>query len=175
MNNRNSNFNNTKRLILTGLLFAIAIVLSMAESAFPPIFFAIPGIKLGLSNIAVMYCLFFLGKREAISIAVLKSGFVFITRGAVAAALSLTGGIFSVVVMIVLMLIFKEKISYLVISIAGALFHNIGQLIAISLIYTSIYIVAYLPVLIVFGVIAGIATSVLLKLILPAFKKLDIK
>jgi hypothetical protein len=51
--------------------------------------------------------------------------------------------------------IFKDKISYLIISIFGAVFHNLGQLAAVSLIYTSVYIWTYLPVLLIFGVIAG--------------------
>lgn len=60
-------------------------------------------------------------------------------------------------------------------SISGAIFHNIGQLIGISMIYTSIYIWAYLPVLIATGIMAGIGTSILLKFILPAFEKLGLK
>lgn len=167
--------NKTKGLVLTGLLFAIAIVLSIIENSLPSVVIGVSGVKLGLSNIAVMYALFFLTKKQAYIIAFLKSFFVFATRGAIAGALSLTGGLMSLTVMIILMMVFRKKISYLVISIFGAVFHNIGQLLAISLIYTSIYIWAYLPVLLVAGVLAGIGTSTLLKFILPAFKKLGLK
>ncbi len=169
------NLNNTKSLVLTGLLFAIAMVLSLVENSFPPIVLAAPGVKLGLSNIAVMYALFFLNKRQAFTIAILKSMFVFLIRGFVSALLSLTGGILSLIIMSILLLIFKEKISYLIISIFGAVFHNIGQLIAISFIFTSVYIWAYLPVLLFTGVLAGIGTSALLKFILPAFKRIGLK
>ena len=167
--------NKTKRLVLTGLLFAIAIVLSMVENSFPPIMIVGPGVKLGLSNIAVMYALFFLNKSQAFTIAILKAMFVFLTRGIVAAFLSLSGGILSLIIMSILLMIFKQKISYLVISIFGAVFHNIGQMVAISFIFTSVYIWAYLPVLLFTGVLAGIATSALLKFILPAFKRLGLK
>lgn len=167
--------NKTKSLVLTGLLFAIAVVLSAVENSFPPIVFVVPGIKLGLSNVAVMYALFFLNKRQAFTIAILKAMFVFLIRGIVASLLSLTGGILSLLIMSILIMIFKEKISYLIISIFGAVFHNIGQLVAISFIFTSVYIWAYLPVLLFTGVLAGIATSALLKFILPAFKKLGLK
>lgn len=165
----------TKRLVLTGLIFAIAIVLSIVENAMPPIPIAVPGVKIGLSNIAVMYALFFVGKNEAILIAILKSLFVLLIKGTVAAFLSLCGGLLSATIMIMIMLIFKENVSYLIISICGSVFHNIGQFIAISVIYRSIYLWAYLPILVISGVIAGIATATLLRFILPAFKKLGLK
>ena len=168
------NSQNIKRIVLTGLLFAAAIVLSAAEDSLQlPV--PAPGVKLGLSNIVVMYSLFFLGKRSALLVAVLKSFFVFLTRGPAASLISLCGGLLSIAVMILLILIFKEKISYLLISIAGSVFHNLGQLIAVSLIYTNILAIAYLPILMISGVLAGIATSTLLSVFLPALKKLGLK
>ncbi|MBS5931327.1 MAG: Gx transporter family protein [Clostridiales bacterium] len=169
------NLKNTKRLVLTGLLFAIAMVLSVVESSFPPIMAAVPGVKMGLSNIAVMYALFFLNKRQAYTIAILKAGFVFLTRGAASSLLSLCGGLLSLTIMAILMIVFKKRISYLILSIFGAVFHNIGQLIAISFIFTSVYIWAYLPVLLFSGILAGIATSILLRFILPALQRVGLK
>ncbi len=165
----------SKIIVLTAMLFAVAIVLSIVENSLPPIVVTVPGVKFGLSNIAVMYALFFLGKKQAFAIAVLKSFFVFITRGIVAAFLSFFGGLLSLIIMIILMVVFKDKISYLVMSIFGAVFHNIGQFIAISFILVSVYIWAYLPILLISGVIAGIATATLLRFIFPAFKKLGLK
>ncbi len=161
-------------MVLMGLLFAIMLVLSYVESAvqFPML---APGIKLGLSNIVVMYSLFFLKKSGALVLAVLKSLFVLLTRGLVAAILSFCGGILSISVMILLMLLFKERISYLVTSIAGAIFHNLGQLTAISLLYTNLLLWTYLPVLLVAGVIAGTATAALLKTTLSVLGKLNLK
>lgn len=170
MNSIVRNITKTKLLVLTALLFAVALVLSIVENSIPPIFAALPGVKLGLSNISVMYAMFFLDKKPAFMIAILKSGFVFITRGFIAGILSLSGGILSLVIMLTLLMIFKDKISYLILSIFGAVFHNVGQFIAISLIYSNIYLWTYLPVLIISGVIAGIATSTLLRFIMPAFK-----
>ena len=168
-------FKTPKVMVLTAMLFAVAIVLAVVENILPPILVTGPGVKLGLSNIAVMYALFFVGKRQAFMIAVLKSFFVFITRGAVAALLSLSGGVLSLVIMVILMIVFKDKISYLIISIAGSIFHNIGQFIAISFILTTVYIWAYLPILLISGVIAGIATATLLRFIFPALEKLGLK
>ncbi len=163
-----------KRMVLTGLLFAVVLVLAVVENELQiPV--PVPGIKLGLSNIVVMYSLFFVEKKEALLLAVLKALFVFLTRGAVAALLSLCGGLLSVSVMIIFLLIFKEKISYLMISILGAVSHNVGQIIAISFIYTNIFVWAYFPVLLISGIIAGVATSTLLKVTLPALKRLGFK
>lgn len=161
----------THKLVLTSLFFAIAIILSIIENSLPPLPIAVPGVKFGLSNIAVMYVLFFIGKESAYTVAVLKAIFVFATRGWIASVLSLTGGILSLTIMILLMALFREKISYLILSIAGAVFHNIGQLIAVSIVYTNLYLMYFMPVLLVTGVLAGIVTSVLLNVIKPAFKR----
>jgi heptaprenyl diphosphate synthase len=166
------NLSKTQSMVLASMIFAVALVLSIVESILPPLPIAVPGVKFGLSNIAVMYALFFLGWKQAYLIAVLKGGFVFITRGIIAGALSLSGGILSVTVMLLLLLLFREKISYLSISIFGAVSHNVGQFLVIILLYTGMNIWPYFPILLVSGVIAGIVTSTLLRFILPAFKRL---
>lgn len=164
--------NKTQMLVLTSMIFAAALVLAVVENALPPLPIAVPGVKFGLSNIAVMYALFFLGKKQAFTIGILKAGFVFVTRGGIAGLLSLSGGILSILVMILLMAIFREKISYLMISIFGAVFHNVGQFIVITVIYTGMNMWAYFPVLLLSGLAAGIVTSTLLKFIMPAFQRL---
>ena len=70
---KDDNMDKTRRLALTSLLFAMALILSIVENSLPPILVTVPGVKFGLSNIAVMYALFFLRKKEAFSIAILKS------------------------------------------------------------------------------------------------------
>lgn len=165
----------TKKLVLTAILFALALILSLVENFLPTVPIPVPGIKFGLANIVVMYTLFFIGKSSALSIVFLKALFVLITRGAVAGFLSFTGGIFSILIMIILLSIFKDKISYLILSIFGAIFHNIGQFTAISLIYTGMNLWFYLPPLLIFGVIAGLVTSIILRFILPALKSFGYK
>lgn len=171
-NRREVNAGKTRWVVLTGLFFAVALVLSIVEGAFPPVPLPVPGVKFGLSNIAVMYALFFLSRGQAYAIAVLKAMFVLVTRGLIAGILSLFGGILSLTVMIVLLLLFKSRISYLLLSISGAVAHNMGQFAAITLIYRGLNLWAYLPVLAVSGVAAGIATATLLKFVLPAFNRL---
>lgn len=162
-----------KRVALIGLLFALAVVLSVLESLFP-IPAPVPGIRLGLSNIVVMFALFQLRKRDALAIAVLKSVFVLATRGPVAGALSLAGGLFALGIMTLLILLLKDRCTYLLVSIAGAVFHNIGQILAASLILET-FLWPYFPVLLVSGIVTGFATSVLLKMTSPVFSRLRLK
>ncbi len=165
----------TKKVVLTAMLFAVALVLSIVESMIPSVPIPVPGVKFGLSNIVIMYSLFFLGKSTAFTLAVLKATFAVITRGAVAGLLSFTGGIFSILIMIILMCIFKDNISYFILSVFGAVFHNIGQFTAISIVYVGMNLWFYLPFLLILGVVAGIVTSSLLKFILPALKDVGFK
>ena len=165
--------NRTRRMVLTGFLFAVMLVLSAVENALP-LPMPVPGIRIGLANIVVMYSLFFMQKRTAFQLVILKALFVFITRGAIASLLSFCGGFLSVLVMIFCLWWFKEKISYLMVSIAGAVFHNVGQLLAVSIVYMNAFLWAYFPVLLLFGILAGAATSTLLRVTLPALKRLDL-
>ena len=84
---------------LMGMLFAMAMALSFAESLLPVFPMLPPGFKLGLSNIITMYTLFILGTKKGFAIAVMKSVFVLLTRAPMAAYLSLCGGILSVAAM----------------------------------------------------------------------------
>ena len=161
----------TREMVLTALLFATALVLSLIESSLPPLPIPVPGVKMGLPNIVVMYALFVLDRRKALLINVLKALFIGFIRGLVAGFLSLIGGLLSILVMMLLLSVFKQRISYLLVSISGAVFHNIGQFIAICLIYTNMNLWVYLPVLVISGIAAGILTATLLRFVMPALQK----
>ena len=152
------------RAAAMGLLFALSIVLSFAESALiPPL--PVPGLKIGLSNIVTMYCLFCMGRREAYMIAVLKSMFVLFTRGAVGAAMSLAGGLASVTVMLLLGAE-REKRSFLFISVCGGLAHNAAAVLKSAMVFY------YFPALALFGIAMGVLTGVLLRSLMPHFKRI---
>lgn len=161
-----------KRLALMGILLSIIVVLSIIES-YITVPFAIPGVKLGLSNIVVMYSLFFMKKSDSLLLVILKSCFVFLTRGVIAAFMSLCGGISSVIVMSIILIIFAKNASYLITSVAGAVLHNTGQIIAASMLLNA-HVWGYYPVLLIAGIIAGITTSVLLKVTFPVISKLNL-
>lgn len=115
-----------RRAAVMGLLLALAVALNLAESFLPALPMLPPGVKPGLSNIVTIYGLFYLGAGNALCIAVLKSTFVLITRGVTAGALSVSGGILSVLAMLAVRKLLTDKEA--VISISGAVFHNFGQL-----------------------------------------------
>ncbi|MBR2027939.1 MAG: Gx transporter family protein [Oscillospiraceae bacterium] len=164
--------NKTRKLTTMAMLFALAIVLSFVESLVAPMFALPPGVKLGLGNIVVMYCMVYMGYSSAFQISALKGFFAFLTRGFTAGVLSFTGGIFSITVMYLLKKLFGEKINYHTLSVFGALFHNIGQLAAFSVMFANAAPLAYLPVLTVSAVAMGIITGSTLKVVIPALKRL---
>jgi uncharacterized membrane protein len=103
---------NIKSLVLTSLLFAVALVLAMLENLLPPVPIPVPGVKFGLANIVVMYALFFLNWKRAAAIVGLNALFVASVRGVVSGLLSLSGGVLSLLVMMALLGISEKKFSY---------------------------------------------------------------
>ncbi len=159
------------KIAYMGLLFALSVALSFLESMIPTTGILPPGVKLGLSNVVTMYMLFFVGIGPAFTLAILKSLFVFLIRGFTAFVMSFSGGILSVVVMIIVYRFLKKKSSYFTLSIFGAVFHNIGQLLSAVLILSNAKVLWYFPILFVSGVVMGILTALVLKAVLPAINK----
>ena len=157
------------KVAFLGLLFALSVVLSLVESSLAPMV-PVPGVKLGLSNIVTMYCLFCLGWREAYSLAALKSLFVLLTRGPVGAAMSFAGGLVSVTAMLLLRAL-PKKPSELFTSICGGLMHNAGQLVMAVLLLNGA-VLYYFPVLALGGVAMGALTGLLLRLLRPHFNRI---
>ena len=137
------------------------LVLTTVESLMiaPLPFYAKPG----LANIVVMFCAFSIGRSHAVSLNVLKSIFVLITRGPVAGLLSLGGGLLSVVIII---LFKKSKMSYSIISVIAACAHNLGQLATAAILLSTLYVLYYLPLLVISSIIMGLLTGTLLKLLM---------
>ncbi len=159
-----------KYISYMAIMLALIVVLSIFEGALCAALLLPPGVKPGLGNIVIMFALFFIGKKQAFCLNVLKGLFALITRGVTAGILSLCGGLLSMCVIILLMLIFKEKISYMLLSIAGAIAHNMGQLVMASIIINSSFALYYFPVLIVSGAVMGSLTGILLKTLMPVLK-----
>lgn len=156
-----------------GLMAALALTLNFLENMIPALPAMPPGVKLGLSNIAVVYCLFFWGGREALFLAVLKSGFVLLTRGAAAGCISLAGGLLSLGAMaLAIRLAGKGGSRYFAVSIPGAVCHNLGQLLAAAALMKNAAVFYSLPVLILAGILMGTATAVLLRAVMPALRRL---
>lgn len=165
----------TKKIALSGIFLAIIATLSMVEQTIPPLPFLPPNVKLGLSNVITMYCVYFIGKPDAVILTVLKSFFVLLTRGVTAGFISLSGGLLSIFSIIIILMVTKKfpgfSVNIVTVSIVGAVMHNFGQLAAASVLLTSPLIFLYLPALIVSGIIMGAVTGTILNVILPVFKR----
>lgn len=152
-------------------MFALMSALSFLEGLLTPWLGLPPGVKIGLANIVVMYALLCLGKGSALTLTVLKSMFVFFTRGATAGALSLGGGILAFLAM-ALLYGPKRKVSLFILSAMSAIAHNLGQLLILRLLMRSVYALYYLPILLVSGLVMGSLTVCCLRAMLPALERL---
>ncbi len=164
--NRNTH---ARRVALTGLLFALALALSFLESQITPLLGLPPGVKIGLANVVVLYALLFATRRQALLLVLLKAGFALLTRGGAAGMLSLAGGLLSVVMMMLLLLP-RLHASVWLVSAAGAVCHNMGQLLAVRL-WMGPFALYYTPVLLLAGLAMGSLNALLLRALLPALEK----
>ena len=143
----------TKRLARLAVFTALAMILSWIESQLPN-FFPYPGMKLGLTNLVVVFSLYGTGKSDAAFINLVRiflSGILFGNPYSI--AYSLAGGVLS----FASMLAFRKTGIFSVygVSMAGGIFHNVGQiLVAVVLIHND-KIFHYMPILIVTGCVTG--------------------
>lgn len=145
------------------LLTALALIFGYIESLFPiPV--PIPGIKLGFSNIVILFALNRLDSVKAFTVMLLK---VFISSllfgGMSALFYSLAGGLFAFFAMLA-----AQRSGFGVIgeSAAGGVFHNIGQLTAAAIMLGSSAPIAYLPILLPAGAVIGIITGSVCKAVM---------
>ncbi len=139
------------------LCAALAMILSYIES-FIPLSFAVPGIKLGLANVVVVFVLYKLGAKEAAIVSVVRILWSAILFGNVMTlAYSAAGGLLSLAAMILMKK--SDRFSAVGVSVTGGILHNVGQIAVAMLIMETAQIVYYLPVLCISGIGAGIAVG----------------
>ncbi|MDY5728220.1 MAG: Gx transporter family protein [Erysipelotrichaceae bacterium] len=143
-----------KKIATSALMIALAMILSFVESQIPS-FFPIPGIKLGLANIAVIFALYRLSIKDAIVVSLIRVVVVSTLFGtSLTLAYSLSGAVLSLLIMVLLKKL--DRFSIVGVSVAGGISHNIGQIImAIILMHNSV-ISYYLPFLIISGIVTGV-------------------
>ena len=158
----------TKRLATLSIAVALAMVLSFIESQIPA-FVAIPGVKIGLANIAVIFTLYKLGWKEAIAVSLVRVVLVALLFGSFVSLLySFAGAVLSLGVMLLLKPV--KAIGKIGVSVSGGVCHNIGQIIVASLIMETNVILYYLPFLLLSGTIAGIAIGLASALLVERIK-----
>ena len=151
---------NKKTLQLTTMAFiiAFAMILSFVESRIPA-FVAIPGVKVGLANIAVIFTLYKLGVKEAITVSIIRVLMIAMLFGsAVSLIYSVCGAILSLASMILLKKL--TPLTEVAVSVTGGVMHNVGQIAAASFMLSTNVVIYYLPFLLVSGTIAGIVVGI---------------
>lgn len=166
------------RTALDGILAALALALAFLEGLLPDVAFLPPGAKLGLANVAVMFAVLAVGYADGFAIMLIKSSFVFFTRGIASFIMSVSGGAVSCVVMIIIVAVSKKlnkEFLYIGISVICAVVHNIGQVAAASVYMSTNLMTSYLPLLIITGVASGFITGVVLRAVMPAILNKGLK
>jgi len=162
--------NKNRRYAFIIILVTNAILISLLESIIPvPI--PVPGVKLGLANIITLVALVFLPLADVLLIVIIRCFVVaLLTRGVMMLAFSLSGGILSLLLMLLLYKRFPHYFSIKGISILGAVVHNTAQIIIASLLLGQL-VFYYLPVLLVSALITGSITGRIGEMAIDELKK----
>ena len=161
-----------RRIALSGLLTSLMLVFGLIERQFPlPI--AVPGVKLGLANSVLLYSLYMLGIRQSVVLMLLKALLSWLIYMNLSAMLySLSGGVLSLIAMILVMRI--SGVSVIGVSALGAVFFNVGQILAAMLVLnTPQLLLTYLPVLMISGVVTGVLTGMVAQMVMKHLRHLD--
>ena len=142
-----------------GVFTALALLFSYIESLIP-FHIGIPGVKLGLANLIIVIALYKMNARQAFLLSVTRivlAGFLFGNLFSI--LYSLAGGMLSLIVMILLKK--QNGFSVMGVSVAGGVFHNVGQLVIAMLVTESLNLFYYVPVLMISGLITGIFIGII--------------
>ena len=147
----------TRRIAQIGVLVSLAMVLSYLESLFP-VFLAVPGIRIGLANIAIVFALYHLGFRAALGISVVRVVLSALLFGSVISmSYSLCGALISLAMMAILKR--SGLFGTVAVSVVGGVSHNLGQIAVACLILQTKAIAYYAPVLILSGTASGVVVG----------------
>lgn len=161
---------NIRKMTATAILAATSLVIFVLESQIPPLV-PIPGVKLGLANMVTLYAKATLGTRAAFLVLIVKIFLGnFFTGSAISFFYSLLGGILCFTAEYIMFKLVSKKQMWAV-SITGAIFHNIGQIIAAIILLGTEKIVWYLTILIPVGIITGAFTGLCATYTLNATEK----
>lgn len=147
-----------KKLTLTAVLSGLALIIFVVEAQLPP--FWIPGIKLGLANVVTLAAILFGGNTVGAGVVIIR-----VTLGAVFCGtfisflFSVCGAAAAYIIMCFLINRLDRKQIW-VVSIFGAIFHSLGQIIAAYFIMENAHVLTLLPILIIASMITGIFTGI---------------
>lgn len=152
----------TKKIAKLSMLLSISVVLGLLESFIPIMSGIVPGIKLGLANIVIVFAIYELSFKDALYISILRVILIGILRTglfSISFFFSLSGALLS----IVFMYLVKKytKMSIVGVSIIGSISHSIGQIIVASIFLSNINVVYYLPILLISSIITGLVVGII--------------
>jgi len=150
---QNSQKISTKKLTELSIFTSVAMILSYVEALLPSV--GVPGVKLGLANIAVIFILYRFGWREAAAVSLVRVLLVSLLFGSIPAMIySIAGAMLSLIVMVLLKR--TDTFSSVGVSVAGGVSHNAGQVATAAFMLGAKEIAYYMPVLVISGIVAGI-------------------
>lgn len=159
-----------KRLSSLGLLTALALILSYLES-FLPLPVMLPGFKLGLCNVVVLFCAFLLSLWDAALLSLVRVVVTSLLFGNITSFLfSLFGAALAFLAIALAKTFLSNKLSFVGVSVLSAAAFNVGQILAASLLYASFSVFSYLSLLLVASAIFGGVVGLLLNLIFDRIK-----
>lgn len=159
----------TKKVAFLGISIALAMILSFVESQIPALV-AIPGIKVGLPNLVMVFLLYRIGWKETVIVSIIRIILVSMLFGNIQ---TLTFSIAGAAVSLISMILLKKLnwFSCIAVSITGGVFHNVGQIIAACLWTQTAEVALYLPVLLVSGTIAGAVIGLIAGMLVKRLEK----
>lgn len=162
-----------RRITQLALFTTIALILFLVESCLPPLT-SVPGVKVGLPNMVTLAVLYLYSRRDALLVLAARVLLASLFAGQMMTLLySLSGGLLCFAVCALLCPIFPVKRMWLL-SMTGAVFHNIGQILAAIFVTGTPEIVWYLPVLLVSGLVSGCITGLVAQYLLLHWNKLKL-
>lgn len=164
---------NIRRYSVLGLLTAVALVLSYVEAILPPIWSAVPGIKIGLPNIIIIFILYKTGLKDAVTVSAIRLFLVALLFGnAMTLVYSAAGAVLSLSLMTLCKKV--NLFSTVGVSIVGGVAHNLGQILVAMAIFETSQIGYYMLVLAVTGTVAGVFVGIAASIILKRFEKVKL-
>lgn len=158
---------------MMALLTAVALIIFAVEAQIPvPV--PIPGVKLGLANVVTLFAVYTIGRKKAAAVLLLRIVLGSLVCGQVASmAFSLAGGALCFCVICILKPMMTDRQIW-VLSIFGAIGHNIGQIVIATAFAGTLSMLLYLPVLLISGIITGLFTGLCAQYLYKHLKKVNL-
>lgn len=147
------------RIAFLGFFTSLAVIFGYIDSLLP-VFGGVPGIKLGLANLAILIVLYRYGLKEACAVSIVRIFVVgFLFGNLFSIIYSIAGGICS----LLMMYFVKTKLQFSMIGVSwvGGVFHNIGQLAAAMAVVESFSLIYYFPALLIAGMLTGVCIGII--------------